>query len=176
MTGLNIAQKIRVAGIVNDSITDGVGLRYVVFTQGCPHHCNGCHNPQTHDFNGGYEIELGELMKAVDENPLLYGVTLSGGEPIMQAGKLIDFAKFVKSKNLNLALYTGFTFEELLKRNDKDINELLNYVDVMIDGKFELDKRSLDLKFKGSSNQRTINVKESLKKGEVVLMTDESWI
>lgn len=168
--------KIRIAGIVNDSITDGPGLRFVIFTQGCPHKCEGCHNPQTHDFNGGYEVDTDGLLEKIKENPLLSGVTLSGGEPFMQVDKMVGFAKKIKNLGLNLVVYTGFTFEQLLEKNNKTINEFLPLIDVLIDGKFELDKRSLELKFKGSTNQRTINVKESLASNEVVLMDSESWI
>lgn len=167
--------KIRIAGFVNDSITDGAGLRFALFTQGCPHNCKGCHNPQTHDVNGGYEIELSEILKQIDENPLLSGVTLSGGEPILQADKLVAFAEEIKKRGLNLALYTGFTFEQLQAKNSVAINQLLSYVDVLIDGKFELDKRSLDLKFKGSSNQRIIDLQKSLKENKVIEMQNSSW-
>ena len=173
--GLSIMSKIRIAGYVNDSITDGPGLRFTLFTQGCPHKCEGCHNPYTHDVNGGYEIEVEEIINKINENPLLSGVTLSGGEPILQAEKLIKLAKAVKAKGLNLALYSGFTFEQLIEKNSTPINELLSYVDVLIDGKFELNNRSLDLKFKGSTNQRVIDVQKSLKLGKVVEMENSSW-
>ncbi|MBQ8749926.1 MAG: anaerobic ribonucleoside-triphosphate reductase activating protein [Clostridia bacterium] len=167
--------KIRIAGIESESITDGPGLRFVVFTQGCPHKCEGCHNPKTHDVNGGYEIDTIELVNMIYDNPLLSGVTISGGEPLLQADKLIDFAINVKQKKLDIALYTGYTFEEIIKRNNKHVIELLSMVDVLIDGKFELEKRSLDLKFKGSSNQRIINLKESFLQNKVVLMENSSW-
>lgn len=167
--------KIRIAGFVNDSITDGPGLRFTLFTQGCPHKCEGCHNPQTHDVNGGYEIDVDEIINKINENPLLSGVTLSGGEPILQAENLIKIAKAVKDKGLNLALYSGFTFEQLIEKNSKPINQLLSYVDVLIDGKFVLNKRSLDLKFKGSTNQRVIDLPKSLKCKKVVEMQNSSW-
>lgn len=167
--------KIRIAGFVNDSITDGPGLRFTLFTQGCPHNCKGCHNPQTHDINGGYDISIEEIVKKIDENPLLSGVTLSGGEPIIQAEKLIDLAKEVKKRKLNLALYSGFTFEQLIEKNSSAINILLSYVDVLVDGKFDLNKKSLDLKFKGSSNQRIIDVQKSLNAKKVVEMQNSSW-
>ena len=174
-TGLNIMSKIEIAGIVEDSITDGPGLRFVVFTQGCPHNCKGCHNPQTHTIGGGVFVNTEYLLEKIDNNPLISGVTISGGEPMIQAKSLIEFAKEVKKRKLNLATYTGFTFEELIQKNDKNINELLSYIDVLIDGKFELDKKSYNLKFKGSSNQRTINVQESLKQAQVVLMQNSAW-
>ena len=93
--------KIRIAGIVQDSITDGPGLRFVLFTQGCPHNCTGCHNPQTHSINGGYIIDDSELLKMIDENPLVSGVTISGGEPFIQAEKLLNFASEVKKSLKN---------------------------------------------------------------------------
>lgn len=166
---------IEIAGIVEDSITDGPGLRFVVFTQGCPHNCPGCHNPQTHKIGAGRIVDTKYLIEKIDSNPLCGGVTLSGGDPIIQAKELIEFACEVKKRKLNLAVYTGFTFEQLLEKNSKDINELLSYVDVLIDGRFELDKKSYDLKFKGSSNQRTIDVQESLKQNKVVLMQNSAW-
>ncbi|MGN1227827.1 MAG: anaerobic ribonucleoside-triphosphate reductase activating protein [Christensenellales bacterium] len=167
--------KLRIAGVENDSITDGPGLRFVVFTQGCPHNCKGCHNPQTHSLNGGTEIDCEELLKMIDNNPLLSGVTISGGEPILQAKALIPFADAVKQRKLNLALYTGFTYEQLMEKNDSDILQLLKYVDVIIDGKFEIEKKSFDLKFKGSSNQRIIDMQKSLNEKKVVLMENSSW-
>ena len=166
---------IRIAGFVNDSITDGPGLRFALFTQGCPHNCEGCHNPQTHDIKGGYDISVEEIIKKIDENPLLSGVTLSGGEPIIQAENLIDLAKEIKKRKLNLALYSGFTFEQLIEKNNNAINTLLSYVDVLVDGKFDLNKKSLDLKFKGSSNQRVIDVQKSLNAKKVVEMQNSSW-
>ena len=120
-------------------------------------------------------VDIDYLIQKIDNNPLVFGVTISGGEPMIQAHRLIPFAKAVKSRNLNLAIYTGFTFEQLIDKNNDDINQLLSLADVLIDGKFELDKRSLDLKFKGSSNQRTIDVQKSLKSKQVVLMQNSSW-
>ena len=169
-------KKLRISGIVNESIVDGPGLRLCVFTQGCPHHCPGCHNPQTHDYKGGRKISIRKIEKDILANPLLTGITFSGGEPFIQAKQLLPLAKFIKEKGLELASYTGFLFEELYNNKVPFARELLNYIDVLIDGKFVLAQRSLNLKFKGSKNQRTIDVQASLKEGKAVLSTNEKWI
>ena len=152
--------KIRIAGIISESVTDGEGLRYVIFTQGCPHHCFGCHNPKTHSFAGGYEVDTDSLKKEIFENPLLAGVTFSGGEPFCQPKPLAELAKAVHSRGLNVWSYTGYTLEALRERNDEDINALLANLDVLVDGKFEMDLKDLTLPFRGSSNQRIIRLKE----------------
>ena len=167
--------KLRISGCVNDSIVDGPGLRFTLFTQGCPHNCPGCHNPQTHDFKGGYNASIKKIFAQIKANPLLSGVTFSGGEPFMQAKALVPLAKMIKEAGLELACYTGFVFEQLASDQVKGARELLNYIDVLIDGKFVLSQRSLDLAFKGSKNQRTINVPQSLKEGKVVLEKSERW-
>ena len=151
---------IRIAGVVNDSIVDGPGIRYTIFTQGCPHHCKGCHNPQTWSFDGGKVVEVESLLGALDENPLLSGVTFSGGEPFMQPQPLIEIAKAAKKKGLNVLSYTGFLYEDLLK--DKEKFELLKELDYLIDGPFILEQRDLELRFAGSRNQRMIDVQKSL--------------
>ena len=160
-------KKIRIAGVVQDSIVDGPGLRYVIFTQGCPHRCEGCHNPQTFDYDGGYEVDVDKLLEDIDKNPILDGVTFSGGEPVIQAEALLPLAKAVKDRGLHLMLYSGYTFEQILEI--KAGAKLLRYVDILVDGPFEQDKKSLDLAFRGSLNQRVIDVPKSLKKGQVVL-------
>lgn len=158
---------LRLAGVVKESIVDGYGLRYVIFTQGCPHHCKGCHNPQTHDFNKGYLQDLASLCDEICKNPLLQGVTFSGGEPFMQAKNLSILAKHIKALGLDLTIYTGFTYEELLQ--EQVMKELLILADVLIDGKFILEQKDLSLKFKGSKNQRIIDVAKSLEQSKVVL-------
>lgn len=168
--------KLRISGLMNDSIVDGPGLRFTIFTQGCPHHCEGCHNPQTHPFKGGKMINIKKIIKQIDENPLLYGVTFSGGEPFMQAKKLIPIAKHIKEKGLELACYTGFLFEQLNAGQIPYAKELLQYIDVLIDGKFVLSQKSLDLKFKGSKNQRTLDVQNSLKHNKAILSQNKKWI
>ena len=160
--------KFRLAGIANDSIVDGPGLRFTVFTQGCPHHCPGCHNPQTHDFAGGSEGETDEIIAKIRKNPLLDGVTLSGGEPFCQPEACAEIARAAKGLGLNVWSYSGYTFEELIELGTEAQKALLREIDVLVDGRFELEKRSLECRFRGSSNQRLIDVPESLKMGYAV--------
>lgn len=166
--------KIRLAGTVNDSIVDGEGIRFVIFVQGCVHNCPGCHNPQTHDFTQGYETDTEELLEKIKANPLLDGVTFSGGEPFCQPAPLCEIAKGVKKLGLNVVCYSGYTFEELieLSKDDRDIKNLLYLTDILIDGRFVLEKRNLLLKFRGSDNQRIIDVKRSLETGTAVISDD----
>lgn len=158
--------KIRLFGIADDSIVDGPGLRYTIFTQGCFHKCIGCHNPKSHNINGGYLKDIEEILSEIIANPLLDGITLSGGEPMLQVEPLVKICKEVKKRGLNIVIYSGFTYEEIVKDSKK--KELLQLCDMLIDGKFEQDKKSLALLYRGSSNQRLINIQESLKQGKVV--------
>lgn len=158
--------KIRIADIVNDSIVDGPGLRLTVFTQGCPHNCKGCHNPQTHNVNGGKIVDTDYILSAIKKNILLDGVTFSGGEPFLQVEPLCEIAREVRAMGLNVITYTGFTFEELMK--NESYRPLLELSDYIIDGKFEEDKKSLALQFRGSSNQRIIDVKKSLEENKAI--------
>ena len=163
---------IRIAGTVSESIVDGPGIRYTIFTQGCPHHCEGCHNPETHDFSGGRLAETDKIYEHIISNPLLKGVTFSGGEPFCQPAPLYDLGKKLKENTeLDIMVFTGFTFEEPLKKSesDEDVKNLLSVVDILVDGRFVLSKRSLELKFKGSTNQRTIDCQKSLETGEIVI-------
>lgn len=160
---------IRIAGTANDSIVDGPGIRFTVFAQGCPHKCAGCHNPQTHPFDGGRVCDVEELWAVIDANPLLDGITLSGGEPFCQPGPLAVLARRAKGKGLNVWTYTGYTFEELLYGGmGGGAMELLANTDVLIDGRFVLSERSLALKYRGSKNQRLLDVKKSLEQREAV--------
>ncbi|CAM4145773.1 anaerobic ribonucleoside-triphosphate reductase activating protein [Campylobacter armoricus] len=159
---------LRLAGIEKESIVDGYGLRYVIFTQGCPHHCKGCHNPQTHDFNKGYLQDLASLYDEICKNPLLQGVTFSGGEPFMQAKNLSILAKYIKNLGLDITIYTGFTYEELLQ--NKQTKKLLFLADILVDGKFILEQKDLSLKFKGSANQRIIDIAKSLEQDKIILL------
>jgi len=161
---------LRIANYIQDSIVDGPGLRFTLFVQGCPHLCEGCHNPETHDFAGGTEADTQELIKKILANPLTDGVTFSGGEPMAQAGPLCEIARAVREKNLNIWTYTGYTIEQLLSGDaGEDAKELLYLTDVLVDGRFELPKRTLNLPFRGSSNQRLIDVPATLSGGEIVL-------
>jgi anaerobic ribonucleoside-triphosphate reductase activating protein len=162
---------IRVFGLQNDSIVDGPGIRYAVFTQGCPHHCPGCHNPDSHSFDGGQEKDTSEILDAVRKNPLLDGVTFSGGEPFEQPEALAEIAKEVHKLGMNVVTYTGYTFEELLqgKQQRPGWDALMQQTDYLVDGRFERDQRSIALKFKGSANQRVLDMKQSLAAGKAVL-------
>jgi anaerobic ribonucleoside-triphosphate reductase activating protein len=161
---------MRIAGLVQDSIVDGPGLRFTVFTQGCPHRCEGCHNPETHDPDGGSESSVEEVVKQMLSNPLTDGVTLSGGEPFAQAGDCAQIAEAAQKAGLNVWAYTGYTFEYLFNLNSYDTNKLLNLIDVLVDGRFILAERSLNIKWRGSKNQRLIDVQKSLEAGYAVAL------
>ena len=151
---------LRLAGVMPESIVDGPGFRYTIFVQGCPHNCQGCHNPQTHDFNGGYEADPAKLLEEISENPLLQGVTFSGGEPFCQAGALAALAREIRKQGKNIFVYSDFTLEQLVKRSESDpaVGELLILCDVLVDGPFVLAERDLSLLFRGSRNQRLIDL------------------
>ncbi len=162
--------RLRISGIEPESIVDGPGIRYVIFVQGCPHHCPGCHNPQTHDFQGGHEQDMEIILKEIEKNPLLSGATFSGGEPFCQAEALAELGAEIKSRGLNLVCYSGYTFEELLEmgKTKPEIMTLLQLTDLLIDGKFVLEEKSLNLLFRGSKNQRILDVPASLREGKAV--------
>ncbi|MBD5145010.1 MAG: anaerobic ribonucleoside-triphosphate reductase activating protein [Ruminococcus sp.] len=164
-----LSDTIKISGVINDSIVDGPGIRLTIFTQGCPHHCEGCHNPQTHDFDGGEDVTLESLLEKINGNPLLDGVTFSGGEPFCQAKQLYELGLEVKKAGMNVVTYTGYLYEYLTEHADSDnyYNELLSVTDYLVDGPFVLSKRDILLKFKGSSNQRIIDVKKSLTEKKV---------
>ena len=139
-------------------------MRYVVFVQGCPHHCPGCHNPQTHDFDGGYLADMDEIVRQVKADPLMSGVTFSGGEPFCQAAALCELGERIKALGKNLTIYSGYTFEQLLQKSEQepDILRLLQLCDLLVDGPYLEAERDLSLQFRGSRNQRLINLKEAL--------------
>ena len=147
---------IRIAGIVPESIVDGDGIRYAVFMQGCKLHCEGCQNPATHALDGGRIIDTAEIIAAIKRNPLLSGITLTGGEPLLQIPAAMELAKATKNLGLNVWCYTGFKFEEI----PAAAREFLDFVDVLVDGPFILAQRDLELNFRGSRNQRIINLNE----------------
>ena len=157
--------QLRISGIINDSIVDGPGLRLTVFTQGCLHNCPGCHNPQTHDINGGYFIDTAEIVDKIKANPLLQGVTLSGGDPFLQAKSLYELMESIKQLRLNTIIYTGFLWEELME--NADFKKLALMADYVIDGKFIEKYKTLDIAFVGSSNQRIIDVKQTIADGKI---------
>jgi anaerobic ribonucleoside-triphosphate reductase activating protein len=161
--------ELRIAGTVNDSIVDGPGIRFTIFTQGCPHNCEGCHNPQTHDFTGGTVTDTETLLEKIKGNPLLDGVTFSGGEPFCQAEQLSVLGAQIKELGLNVVTYTGYTFEQLYSEKDRyHWEELLKVTDFLIDGPFILAQKDWIIKFRGSSNQRYIDCQASLKEGRAV--------
>ena len=163
--------KIRIAGIVAESIVDGPGFRYVVFTQGCPHKCTGCHNPHTHDPVGGYEMDIADILAQIDKNPLLDGITLSGGEPMLQAKSLRFLAKEVKRRGLTVMIYSGYTYEQIMQEDT--MKAILPYCDILVDGLYDQTRRQLSLRYRGSSNQRLIDVQATLQTGSVAEYTEE---
>ena len=164
---------LRIAGTVNDSIVDGPGIRYVIFTQGCPHHCEGCHNPQTHDFAGGKDADVQKIINEILSNPILSGVTFSGGEPFCQAEALVPIAEVIKENGKQLMIYTGYLLEHLQKMENDGVKRLLELADVIVDGPFVLAEKNLTLSFRGSENQRVIDMVKTRKSGEVVLYRSE---
>lgn len=155
---------IRIAGITEESVVDGPGLRYVIFTQGCPHRCPECHNPQTHDFAGGYEITVDELLKKIAATKLISGITLSGGEPFSQAAPCAELAKAVKNMGLDVVIYSGYYYQELIDmaKDNAAITALLETSDILIDGRYEVDQKDLSLPFRGSSNQNIIYLQKKI--------------
>ena len=144
--------KIRIAGIVPESYVDGEGIRFAIFMQGCLRNCAGCHNPETHDLNGGKILDTAEIITEIKKNPLLTGITLTGGEPLLQIAPALELAKTAKNLGLDVWLYTGYKFEEI----PSDADELLKFVDVVVDGEYIEELRDLELEFRGSKNQRII--------------------
>ena len=158
--------------IQEDSIVDGEGIRSVIWFQGCSHNCEGCHNPETHDFNGGVERPIEELKEEIRNLEYQEGITFSGGDPIMQVDALLELAKCVKETGMNVWVYSGYTFEQILEmsKTKKEYRDVLDYIDVLVDGKFVLKLKSFEVQFRGSSNQRLIDVPKSLEKGKVVTL------
>lgn len=163
--------KIRIAGIIEESVVDGPGIRSVFFAQGCPRSCCGCHNPDTIDPSGGKLVEEAELLGVVEKTRLIQGVTFSGGEPFLQAQAFARLGRQIKEKGLNIMTYTGYTWEELLKisRLDNYFSDLLSVSDFLVDGPFIEAQKDISLPFRGSKNQRIIDVKRSLLGNNVVV-------
>ena len=149
---------IKVCGIEKESIVDGPGFRYVLFVQGCPHRCPGCHNPESHDPEGGTEMTVSEIFGQIMEIPHLRGVTCSGGEPFEQVDALLELAQRIKETNLTLMSYTGYTYEELIARNDEATNKLLSLLNILVDGPYDKTCRNLTLQYRGSENQRVLYI------------------
>jgi anaerobic ribonucleoside-triphosphate reductase activating protein len=167
--------KLRISGTIGDSIVDGPGLRYVIFTQGCPHHCKGCQNPQTHDLEGGYLADWETILAPLRENPLVFGVTFSGGEPFVQPEPLARLGREVKRLGKHLMIYTGYTYEQLLclGKEQPAVEELLELADLLVDGPYVEKQRDLTLPYRGSANQRVIDLKKTRDCGTVTLYQSE---
>ncbi len=169
-----VSDTLRIAGTIQDSIVDGPGLRFTVFTQGCPHHCPGCHNPETHDPNGGTLVSVASLIDEMRRNPLITGLTLSGGDPFLQAANCIPLARAAREDGLTIWIYTGYQYETLCAPNAPESwHELLECADVLVDGPFLLDQRSLSCSFRGSTNQRLIDLSKSRAAKKVILWTSQ---
>ena len=166
---------LMLSGIVENSIVDGPGIRFTIFSQGCPHHCPGCHNQETWPFEGGNPFEPEDLLGFIRSDPMVRGVTFSGGEPFAQAGDFARLAKLLKQDGYEVASYTGYTFEELMAGTPAQ-KELLSMLDTIVDGRFMQEQLTLDLRFRGSRNQRILNVPNSLAAGEAVWETKERWV
>jgi len=164
--------EIRLSGIIEESIVDGPGYRFVIFTQGCPKRCFMCHNEETQSLTGGYIEKLENIVNMFKKESLIEGITISGGEPFIQPDKVLYLVKEAKKLNLNVLLYSGFYYEELVKQNNKYINEILNTADYLIDGPFEYKLKNLNLLFRGSSNQRIINLKETNKENKLIFINE----
>jgi anaerobic ribonucleoside-triphosphate reductase activating protein len=163
--------KIRISGTISESIVDGPGIRFVVFTQGCPHHCAGCHNPDTHDFNGGKVIDTDEMIEEMKLYPYMSGLTISGGEPFSQKTAILrlifDFKTLYPNKNI--VVFSGYRMEELIEMDDLEVKQILDTIDYLIDGRFDLKLKDISLVYRGSSNQRIIDMKKTKQAGKIII-------
>lgn len=163
---------VRLSGIAYESLVNGPGMRRVFFSQGCKHNCKGCFNPDTHDLNGGELKDVNEIIRDILQNPIIKGVTFSGGDPFEQAERFAYIARELKAvKNLNIWCYTGYTIENLWENKEQrdDWVELLNSIDVLVDGKFDETKNG-EFRYRGSSNQRIIDMKKTIETGEIEIL------
>ena len=159
---------MRILNIVEGTSVDGPGLRTSIYFSGCTHKCEGCHNPQSWDFEAGKETTLEEVMKVIEYNG--FPVTFSGGDPFFQAEDVTELAREIKSRlGKNIWCYTGYLWEEI--QQHKEFMPLLEYIDVIVDGRFVLAQRDISLLFRGSKNQRIIDVQQSLKTNTIVPAT-----
>ncbi len=157
--------QIRIAGFAEESIVDGPGLRFTVFVQGCNTRCKGCHNPETWDTEGGKVMDTDDIFAMFADNPLLDGITISGGEPFLQPGACSLLAEYAHKHDMNVMVYTGFLYEDLLKSTDGEIKKFLSLIDILVDGPFMEEQKSLNLLFRGSRNQRIIYLKDGVLMG-----------
>ena len=167
-----MGKQVRLSGIAYESLVNGPGIRRVFFSQGCKHNCEGCFNPDTHDFNGGEDRDMDELIEEVEDNPMLKGITFSGGDPFERAEEFAYMARCFKAQGLNIWSYTGYTYEFIMNSLDSrpEWGEFLKYIDILVDGRFEEDKKDETIRFRGSNNQRIIDVQESMNTGVVVVL------
>jgi len=166
---------MNISGIVYESLVDGIGVRTTIFISGCRHNCKGCQNPEIQNFHDGKEFTLElqkEIINQIKNNPLIQGITLSGGDPMFSAKELVEFVRLAKKElnDINLWCYTGYTYEEVRYSKDLDMIDLLKMCNVLVDGKFIEEQKDITLSFRGSSNQRIIDIKESLKQNKVVIV------
>ena len=173
--------RVRIADFIDESFVDGEGIRFAIFLQGCPHDCKGCHNPTTHDFYGGNIFDTEQIIERFKRNKLISGITLTGGEPLCQIRPATELAAAAKNLNLNVWCYTGYTYEYLINERFKtnefftraQINNFLNYVDVLVDGPFILNQRDLTLRFCGSRNQRLIDIPKTLENKKIIILNTD---
>lgn len=162
MNGADTVKKlpIRLYGIIRESIVDGPGLRFVVFVQGCPHGCPGCHNPESHDPAGGFLTDTEKIWKNFRMNPSIKGITFSGGEPFLWGRELAEVGRAVRAAGLDVMTYSGYTYEKLLKMAEEDegVASLLEVTNFLVDGPFIEAERDLTLKYRGSRNQRILDI------------------
>lgn len=168
---------IQICGIIRQSIVDGPGIRFVVFTQGCPHHCPDCHNPQSWPMEGGTFVTADRLLQEIRKNPTLQGLTLSGGEPTLQCEELLPLVREVKKMGLDVVTFSGYTFEQLLQRCETEaaLKEVLTLTDILVDGPYIKELRDLSLQYRGSKNQRLLDCSASLEAGKAVLWEEAGW-
>ena len=162
---------MKVMNIIHDSIVDGEGFRSVIFFAGCPHYCEGCHNPHSWNIENGVDMKNEQILAEINNNELTQ-VTLSGGEPFLQSIEVAQLAQEIKKLGKNIWCYTGYNYESLLGHTEHQ--QLLSQIDVLVDGRFEINKRDLSLLFKGSTNQRIIDVQKSLQMGTIVLYSNRN--
>ncbi len=164
--------KIRLSGITKESVVDGLGFRYVLYAQGCPHRCKGCHNPSTHSYEGGELVGLQDIVEDIRRHPMLDGLTCSGGECFEKAEEFAHIAREAKAMGLNVWAYTGYTLEELMENKEQRSGwqEFIKHIDVLVDGRYMEEQKDLSLCFRGSTNQRIIDLQKTLNMGQLQLL------
>ncbi|MDR0348637.1 MAG: anaerobic ribonucleoside-triphosphate reductase activating protein [Tannerella sp.] len=165
--------KISLLDIVHDTTVDGPGFRTAIYAAGCKHQCQGCHNPRSWNIKNGIFHTIDSIMEIIKENEFAE-VTFTGGDPLMQAEGFTELAQRIKTETeKNIWCYTGFSYENIITSGR--LMQILPYLDVLVDGRYIHTLRNADLQFRGSSNQRIINVQESLVKNEVIIRTSDSF-